>query len=578
MFQKIYSLFHHHYHLKYHGVYRHAKKLFVFDLALLALAIAMFGASVFFFLWKPGISDKIDLAISLGGGRILSGQEVSISIKYTNRNSQTLAEPVLGVRLPNGFIIDRAKTPESEFSDQHIFQFKNIPAGASGEVKIYGRLWTDLTAKENIDAFLTYRPDKVDYREQKTSQFLLQLPASVLKIDLEMPAQTFGGTVLPIKYSIKNTGTEPIKNIKVIFTGLRNQTADMAEINVDETKTININAPMPADTGEYNLKITTQTRINGTWLTQDIIEKKVKTVSPAVWSEAKINSSASYAEPGQTLPVEISWKNNSEFTLYNPRVRLAFTPGIVDAAATARANGFRVSGNDVVIDKMRRTALYNGAPGSSDSFKLNLILAKHFELGNKEKTRLEITPVVEAEVASVPGQTLKISGINAALPIATEASLSAKALYYTAEGDQLGRGPLPPKAGETTKYWIFVEIYNTTNGLANTVFTTVLPAGIEFTGRQSVTIGPGLAYSNTAHGTVSWNYNFLPPNSRTGLYFEVAITPGGVNIGAPMQLTETMRLTTTDDWTGKKFNLTLPGVNNVLGADDRGKALGAVVE
>ena len=31
-------------------------------------------------------------------------------------------------------------------------------------------------------------------------------------------------------------------------------------------------------------------------------------------------------------------------------------------------------------------------------------------------------------------------------------------MYYAPTGDQLGRGPLPPKVGETTKYWIFCEV------------------------------------------------------------------------------------------------------------------------
>lgn len=577
MHKKIYFLFHRHYHLKYHGVYRHAKKLFVFDLALLAFAIAMLGASIFFFLWKPGLTDKIDLSVSIGNDRILSGQEVTISIKYLNRNSQTLTNPILGVRLPAGFIVNRALTPADEFSDQHIFKLDDIPAGASGEARIHGRLWTDLTKKENIETFFSYRPAKVDYREQKTAQFILQLPESALKSEFEIPTQTFGGTILPIRYNLKNTEAEKITNIKIIFTGLKTQITEIAEINPNETKTISLNVKAPTATGAYNQKITSQIKINGQWLIQASAEKKVKIISPAVWSEAKINSSAAYAEPGQTLPVEISWKNNSEFTLYNPRVRLTFTPGAVDTEATARVNGFTVSGNDVMIDKKHRTALYSGAPGNGDTFKLNLILAEHFELGNKEKTHLEITPVVEAEMDAVPGQTLKIPGNVAAVPIATEVSLLAKARYYTNDGDQLGRGPLPPKVGETTKYWIFTEISNTSNGIANVIFSTSLPQGVDFTGKQSVTIGPALKY-NSASRSIDWNYNFLPANSRTGLNFEVAVTPSVEMIGEKLLLSDIMHLTTTDDWTGKIFNLSIASVDNSLDMDDKGAVKGALVE
>ncbi len=65
-----------HYHKRYHGVYQHAKKLFAFDLALLAFAFLMLGSSIFFFFWKPGLTGLIDVSISLGNERIKSGDEV----------------------------------------------------------------------------------------------------------------------------------------------------------------------------------------------------------------------------------------------------------------------------------------------------------------------------------------------------------------------------------------------------------------------------------------------------------------------------------------------------------------------
>ena len=37
----MYTFLKNHYHTRYHGVYQHAKKLFIFDLALLGLALVM---------------------------------------------------------------------------------------------------------------------------------------------------------------------------------------------------------------------------------------------------------------------------------------------------------------------------------------------------------------------------------------------------------------------------------------------------------------------------------------------------------------------------------------------------------
>ena len=120
MFKAIYNLFHSHYHRRYHGQYMHAKKLFVFDLFLLGGAIITLIAGLFFFFWKPGLTNWIDLNLSYGGNRIKSGEKVEMTLNYVNRSKETLTGVTLAIHLPPGFIIDRNLTPTTEFSDQSI--------------------------------------------------------------------------------------------------------------------------------------------------------------------------------------------------------------------------------------------------------------------------------------------------------------------------------------------------------------------------------------------------------------------------------------------------------------------------
>ena len=72
-------------------------------------------------------------------------------------------------------------------------------------------------------------------------------------------------------------------------------------------------------------------------------------------------------------------------------------------------------------------------------------------------------PKAKEETAIVDAQGKTFTGDAAELPVATEVAMQNSIRYYTEEGDQLGRGPLPPQVGETTKYWVFVQITNTTN-------------------------------------------------------------------------------------------------------------------
>ena len=62
MFKAFKNFYHHKYHLKF----RHAKKLFIFDLCLLAVAAALLGLTIYFLVWRPSSTDKIDLSLSFG--------------------------------------------------------------------------------------------------------------------------------------------------------------------------------------------------------------------------------------------------------------------------------------------------------------------------------------------------------------------------------------------------------------------------------------------------------------------------------------------------------------------------------
>lgn len=150
----------HHYHTHYHGIYQHAKKLFAFDLALLATATIMMAGSIFLFFWKPSIAGLIDLTLSLGETRVKSGDYVRLTLEYTNHSKYTLSEVSLGVKLPEGFIIDRSKTSKEIFSDQHTFPtVTEIKPGASKQLEINGRFWSDPSQESKFIANLSYRPD-----------------------------------------------------------------------------------------------------------------------------------------------------------------------------------------------------------------------------------------------------------------------------------------------------------------------------------------------------------------------------------------------------------------------------------
>ncbi|OGL65942.1 hypothetical protein A3B21_04705 [Candidatus Uhrbacteria bacterium RIFCSPLOWO2_01_FULL_47_24] len=102
-------------------------------------------------------------------------------------------------------------------------------------------------------------------------------------------------------------------------------------------------------------------------------------------------------------------------------------------------------------------------------------------------------------------------------------TLETEALYYSKEGEQLGRGTWPLKAGETTKLKVFLKIKGSSASVAteaelpDIVITGRLAPNVQWTGFAP--IGKGLTYEPATRIV-----RFVPGDNLVAV-FEVAITP-----------------------------------------------------
>ncbi len=577
MFKSIHRFFHQHYHTRYHGIYKHAKQLFVFDLALLATGVFMLGTAVFFFLWKPGITDLIELKISLGNDRIKSGDMVSVTVDYTNHSKLTLRHPVLALRLPDGYTIDLDKTPNTNFSQNATFNLADIPPGGKGQAGADGHLWVTPGESQTIIAALTYLPDGASSPEQKLASFIVTLPESVIAASVTAPTSTFPGHTIPFSVNLTNTDAAEHTDLSFVAPGpeLRFNPALPAKFSLaaQETKTFTGETTAPNAGDSISIFLTPRIKINNHLINLGTAKKDVVVLSPHLTAVATLGNAPAYLEPGQTLTGHITVKIQSENPFKNIRLRLTPTPGVVDMAATAKAMGGSVVDGSIVFDKTNRTNFADNQSLASDEFPITLILNKTFTFVGDAPAVFELVPTMEGAVAGA-AELFTETGSSVRVPLATDLTMQTAAHYYTAEGDQLGRGPLPPTVGQTTKYWVFVQVQNTSNPVTNVSFKAALGPGVTFTGNQSVTAGAQIAY-NQGNGEISWNNPEIPASSQTGLYFEVAVTPNPTQIGKPLTLVKDIIFTATDKVVGKNFSLNKPTLTNILPPDDRGVRAGA---
>ena len=147
--------------------------------------------------------------------------------------------------------------------------------------------------------------------------------------------------------------------------------------------------------------------------------------------------------------------------LKNVKLSIPFPVGIINQTVAKEKNTFPI--------------LATLGKGESKEFALTIPLTQ-YPTGPTNLSLL-ISPKI---TATIPGITEEYTTKTDLTPVSIGTSLRIfpDAHYYSLEGDQIGRGPLPPVVGKETKYWALITVQNGTSEVGSVVVTAQLPANV----------------------------------------------------------------------------------------------------
>lgn len=185
-----------------------------------------------------------------------------------------------------------------------------------------------------------------------------------------------------------------------------------------------------------------------------------------------------------------------------------------------------------------------------------------------------ITPelILAEDAAGTP--LARLIGSPFILPVAGELRLAASARYFTPEGDQIGRGPLPPRVGATTKYWVTWDARSILRDANRVVVRAPLPPGVEWTGRVMSTAGVEPTFDASSR-TVTWAIGNIERLLSTS--FELAVTPTAGQTGSFAALLGETKTQGVDNL-GTEIVASASAVTTELRNDDRVSGKGRVIE
>ncbi|MBP9732045.1 MAG: hypothetical protein KBD29_01145 [Candidatus Magasanikbacteria bacterium] len=582
-----------HYKNRYHLQFSHARKLFLFDMSLVATLLVIAAAFLGWSMYNPTVTDLVYVSITPSKDRILSGEYVSYTIGYINESTVRLTDAVLSVELPEGYIVD-ASTPEGSYHlESSEFKIGSISSGESGSVSVSGWFYGTPNVEDHIHAKITYRQDGKTRIEEKTSPHIIFLRGSLLISSVELQDQIVAGSQVPVKIKLTNTGDELLQNISFSFDPLK-------AIGVVENVSATIGSATehiwsvpeltPGQSGEftgtirvldtlgqseYPLELAPALTVRGKTIAQSIVKKDIRIAQPKVQVGAEWDGGGATLKPGETGRLMVSIRNTGNVEIVDGIIEIPLPRGVVNMSEAARANAGSITQSTLILTSGKHSTLRSIQPGESRMIAVLLPVISTSDAG----TNLVLQPTVRFKGAVAVAREVMVEDTSTAgsLKVGTDLQLLGEVRYYTAEGDQLGRGPLPPEVGKETKYAALFTIRNTTSNVTGGVFTARLASGVVWTGKTSVTQGSAPVY-NPSTRTVRWSLGTIPAHANAGLFFELSITPTESDRGTTPAMVMSAEITGSDSYGGYSIVRTSGILDSSLKTDTEGSQKGSIVQ
>ncbi|MBU4315194.1 hypothetical protein KJ673_02195 [Patescibacteria group bacterium] len=538
-----------------------------------------------YLLWPKNTPDFIVINASVAPEPITSGDLSTLTFEYENNSDENIRNAQLTVDLPEHFELTAVES-NAEQIGQLTFYLGDIAPTEYGFIHIEGAMFGDVGGEQvfTTSLYYSYSPDNIS--DIKIKQHVFEPYKSALKLDLELPDTLVAYQELDGEIHYTNTGSITLpqliidpqwpKNFVLLSSTPSTQSDGffhVKQIEPGETGTISFTGRLGSEQDSIFI-FDPSFSFDETRYKQTQLSDTVEILPSPIQITHAISESA--ITPGSSVEVEAVYKNVSNYELSDITLKIKSGTDIFSTSGITNghyANGYFIF--DESIDAL--------APGQQGTLLMTIPVNSSLS-----RSRTQVYENISVETTSYANFTfspdeqavnVRTTGSSFALPLSSPIVLSSFGRYWGPSGDQLGRGPIPPIVGETTKYWIFWNISGTTNSLSNLNIQADLGQNVTLTGRQSVSTGSSVEEAN---GTVTWSISELPPtlppaSSVVGIAFEVAFTPNVDQVNQTPILISQTSISAKDAFTSEMISRSASGVTTQLPYDTKASQYGGTV-
>lgn len=504
-----------HYAKKYHGKYRFARTLFVIDFFLLAFVVALGLTAIVLSTELPKAPERVAVKIVATPAEVRSGDRMTLTVSYQNKEHKSLGPVALVGIFPVSFELKDAPAGWSHIA--HAIDLGALEAGARGELVFQGVLRAPVGSVARF-----YFQTRIG-NEVRTEELALPVRFSALNATISAPPRMVDGEEATITLELNNVGSENLHEVVVrpkfppgvIVASSTPALVDgvWSDFGFVPGATKQFVAVISAQNrpGDVPIGFEVALREGGALIPQGLAVVAVKHVQTGLVVQTAMDSQAPLRFDDKQRTLTITVKNMSEKKFRDAKVRLSLGALPVEIQTSEWEIGDLNAGET----KTLTAAFQLKTPGAD------------------ERPPFVVAPVVTVEgtIDGVEGKVLTTTH-SSVLPIATVLQATVSASYYSSTGEQIGRGPYPPRVGAKTTFWVAVTLKNRGNAIKDFTLRGWLPLNVRWIDRFTSTLpeGSSVAYDSVTRRVVV-RVGELPAEGEWTIVFAADLTPARADIG-----------------------------------------------
>lgn len=583
--------FFHRYHRHYHRRHRFGAHHLVADIVILSCIAGLLALNVVEAILLPTLFPRIvDLTVSTNRAQLTSGQETIFKIQATNTTGSTIRDVRVTVHpspLFTGTELSGEDTLKQFGQTVYLGDIKNKKRT---EFLVRTTPVGPLDAQLVMGTTIEYSLHSSSERVKDDRRFLASIGESIVHASLSAPVRIPGNQRFTGHVALNTDDTLFPRGIAVLslpksfhLESFGTSTSDNA-LPVDLTKPLSI--PFTGrfaygTTGIKSLRVNVFALHDGKEVLSERTQTSIAVVAPPLSVRVESADRQNALAPGDKGSFKILWENTSADPVRDATVGVKITGDFAARSSLSSPDGTQSQKGVLVWTKNHKKSLGELLPGKKGSAEFSFDIKPVLDLSPfKPDNDFRITLQPFATYTFGNNERGELFDIPLKMDVASHLSVSGGARYTTPEGEQIGRGPLPPRVGRETRYVIALFAKAGIHPVSNAIVTARLGKGV-FMPTQSLIQSKDIQYDANSK-TVTWGVPALPPGfggdatvSRSTL-FELALKPTADLAGRSATLLYDIRAQGVDTTLDTRVESNSPDITTLLSNDSKAKGKGVV--